>query len=99
VPGSDHRRSATVVVMLRGFQRRACPRGRCDGQPARGPRWIRLALPAGRPLGGRSEGAVHSPPPGPPGSVAAKPARLSLILGMFTPIEYELRASQIEPVA
>ena len=34
VPGSDHRRSATVVVMLRGSQRRACPRGHAGGRDA-----------------------------------------------------------------
>src|SRR5262249_53183174 len=36
VPEGDHGRGAMVVVMLRGSQRLACPRGRCDGQPARG---------------------------------------------------------------
>jgi len=85
VPGSDHRRSATVVVTLRGSQRRACPRGRCDRQTCPGAAWIRLALPAGRSLGGRSEGAGHRPPPSAPGSVVAQPARLSLIAGHAHP--------------
>ena len=34
-----------------------------------------------------------------PGSVSAKPAWPSLIPGQLTPIEYELRARQIQPIA
>jgi hypothetical protein len=62
VPDSDHGRSATVVVILRGSQRCACPAAGVTASPARGRAGIRLAVPAGRPPGGRGEGARHRPP-------------------------------------
>jgi len=85
VPGSDHRRSATVVVMLRGSQRRACLRGRCDGQPARGRDGSGWPCPRAGPRAAAAKAPGTGPPPGTPGSVAAEPARLSLIPGHAHP--------------
>jgi len=45
----DAPRVSAVSLPARPVWRPACP----------GPGWIRLALPAGRPPGGRSEGAGH----------------------------------------
>jgi hypothetical protein len=58
------------------------PARRRDGQPARGR--IRLALPAGRPLG-RSEAGHRPPRPARRDRSPAKPARLSLIAGHAPP--------------
>jgi hypothetical protein len=65
-----------VGLPPRPVRRPACPR----------PRGIRLALPVGRPPGRPQRGCrAPSPAPGTPGSVSARPARLSLIPGQLTP--------------
>ena len=85
VPGSDHGRSATVVVMLRGSQLRACPGGRCDGQPAQGRDASGWPGPRADPWAAQRRRRGTGPRPGTPESVTAKPARLSLIPGHAHP--------------
>jgi hypothetical protein len=83
VPEGDHRRSATVVVTLRGL----------SGEPARAA-GVTASLPeavmdpAGLARGhapGPQPGRVPTPAPGTPGSVSAKPARPPLIAGHAHP--------------
>jgi len=86
----DAARFSAAGLPARPVWRPACP----------GPRWIRLALPAGRPPGGRSEGAGHRPPTrhagigrGGTGAAVTHPRACS------PQIDYELRASHIQPAA
>ena len=97
VPEGDHGRGAMVVVMLRGSQRLACPRGRCDGQPAGAvmdPAGLARGQAPGRPRRGRRVSA--------PASARRDRSRRNRhgchsSQGMLTPIEDELRASQAQP--
>jgi len=94
VPEGDRGRSAIAVVTLRGSQRWACPRGRRDGQPARGRDGSGWPCPrAGRWAAARPP----APAPGTPGSVPARPARLPLIAGRAHPGRIRT-SSRPEPV-
>jgi len=85
VSEGDHGRGAMVVVMLRGSQRLACPRGRCDGQPARGRDGSGWPCPRAGPRAAAARAPGIGTRVGTPGSVPAKPARLSLIAGHAHP--------------
>jgi len=63
------------MVMLRGSQRWACPRGRCDGQPAQGRDGSGWPCPRAGPRAVAARVPVTGPGPRHAGTGPGKPGR------------------------